>query len=109
MQARPRTGFTRSARLGALIFSVSALSVLAGCGRKATEADCQLIVDRNVELQMKAMNITDTAAIAKKQEELRKEMKEELHGECLGRRVTDAMMACVRGAKSTDEINQCVR
>ncbi len=89
-------------------FSLLALSALAGCGRKATEADCQLIVDRNVDVQMRAMNITDPAAITKKQEDLRAVMKDSLK-DCVGRRVTDGMMDCVKEAKTTDEINACIR
>ena len=88
--------------------SLVAAVLLVGCGRKATEADCQLIVDRNVELQMRALNINDPVAIAKKQDELRSEMKGELQ-QCVGRRVTDGMMDCVRVAKSTAEISQCMR
>jgi hypothetical protein len=85
-------------------------SLLAlGCGRKATEADCQLIVDRNVEVTMRSMsNQPDQAAITKKQEELRGEMKDGLK-DCVGRRVTDSMMDCVKGAKTQDEINACIR
>jgi hypothetical protein len=80
----------------------------AGCGRPATEADCQLIVDRNVEVQMKAMKLEDKALIQKKQEELHAMMKDELK-DCVGRRVTDNMMRCVREAKTADEITKCIR
>ncbi|HWL84196.1 MAG TPA: hypothetical protein VNO21_00155 [Polyangiaceae bacterium] len=99
-----------SARLSGSVLLAAIFGVfLMGCPRDATEADCQLIIDRNVELQMKAMNNADPAAIQKKQEEVRREMKDELRGECLGRKVTNSMMNCVRTAKTTDEINQCVR
>jgi len=92
----------RRALLAALLLALS------GCGRKATEADCQLIVDQNVAVQMKAMSITDPAAIQKKQEDLRAELQGEMK-DCIGRRVTDSMMACVKNAQTTDEISQCLR
>jgi hypothetical protein len=82
--------------------------LLASCGRQATEADCQLIIDRNVELEMKSLAITDQAAIAKRKEEIHSEMKGDLTG-CVGKRVTNAMMACVQKAQSTDEMTQCMR
>jgi hypothetical protein len=82
--------------------------VLCGCGRKATEADCELIIDRNVEVQMKAMHIDDLPTITKKQDELRAQMKDDLK-DCEGRRVTDKMMGCVRGAQTGDEITECLR
>lgn len=94
--------------LSAVVPLVSLVILLAGCGRKASEADCQLIVDRNVDVQMRAMNITDPVAISKKQQELRGVMKDSLK-DCIGRRVTDGMMNCVKAAKTTDEINSCIR
>ena len=77
------------------------------CGRKATEADCDLIIDRNTEVAMKAINITDHTAIAKKQAQIRTDMKEELK-DCVGRRISDSIIACVRAAQSTDDINKCM-
>lgn len=82
--------------------------LLAACGRPATESDCQLIIDRNVEVQMRAMKLEDPALIAKKQEELRVAMKDDLK-DCVGRRVTDKMMRCVREAKTAEEITKCIR
>lgn len=81
---------------------------LAACGRKATEADCQLIVDRSVELQMKEMEKAEREAIEKRQLQLRKELEGEMK-DCVGRRVTEKMMTCVRGAKSSDDLEKCVK
>jgi hypothetical protein len=82
--------------------------VLCGCGRKATQADCELIIDRNVEVQMKAMHIDDRPTIEKKQDELRAQMKDDLK-DCEGRRVSDKMISCVNNAQSGDEITECLR
>lgn len=84
------------------------LAGVAACGRKATVADCQLIVDQNVAVQMRAMNVGDPAVIAKKQAELKSELKGELK-ECVGRRVSDAMMNCVKATQTVDEIASCLR
>lgn len=86
----------------------SAIFALTACGRKATEADCELIIDRNVEVQMKAMHIDDAPTIAKKQDELRAQMKDDLK-DCEGRRVTDKMMGCVKNAQTGDEVTECLR
>ena len=94
-------------RMGMLGLAIGAL-VLAGCGRKATEADCAAIVDRNVEVQMRKMNITDDAAIAKKQQEIRGQFSESMKG-CVGRRITDGMMACVKQAPTVEAIDACMR
>lgn len=78
------------------------------CGRPATQGDCELIIDRNVELQMKEMKIDDPAAIEKRKAEIRQSMADQLKG-CVGKRVSDKMMSCVRTAKTPDEIDQCLR
>jgi small lipoprotein (TIGR04454 family) len=81
---------------------------LAACGRKATEADCQLIVDRSVELQMKEMAKGEPEAIAKRQAQLRTELESQMK-DCVGRRISDQMMTCVKGAQSSEALEGCVR
>lgn len=104
-----RGGMTqRVRRVFGVFVGLFACSVVAGCGRKATEADCQLIIDRNVEVQMKAMHIDDQPTITKKQEELRAQFKDDMK-DCEGRRVTDKMMNCVRNAQTGDEVTECLR
>lgn len=89
------------------IASVLLLGV-AACGRPATREDCELIIDRNVELQMKQMQITDQPSIDKRKAEIRATMSDQLNG-CIGKRVTDKMMNCVKKAQTADEIDQCLR
>ena len=79
-----------------------------GCGHKATENDCEFILNRNVEVQMKAMHITDPVAIDKRKQEIQSSLKAELAG-CVGKRITDAMMACVARAQSAEDIDGCMR
>jgi hypothetical protein len=88
-----------------LLLSVAAW--LSGCGRHATESDCALLIDRSVELQMKELRIGDPEAIVKRQEQLRRELQGEMK-DCVGRRVTDTMMACVRRASSPAELEGCI-
>src|SRR5262245_21278813 len=68
-----------SARLagrGPLLLLLLVFAMLAvGCGRKATEEDCKTLIDKNVEIQMKSMNITDSDAIDKKKKEMRTEFE----------------------------------
>src|SRR4051812_7473082 len=84
------------------------VAVVAGCGRKATDADCSFLLDRNVEVAMKQMNINDPAAIAKRKDEIRGEFKDSLK-DCVGKRVTDGMLACVGTAQTADDIDKCMR
>jgi hypothetical protein len=91
--------------------SLAALAVTAAlcaaCGRRATPADCQLIVDKSVELQMKAMSETDPAIIRDRETHIRGELQDELK-QCEARRVTDKTMACVSAATSSTELDKCL-
>ncbi|MDB4947257.1 MAG: hypothetical protein JWP97_6791 [Labilithrix sp.] len=88
-----------------LVLSVTAL---AGCGRKATREDCDAVVDRNVELQLKALGVTDPGVVGKRREEMRASMKEDID-RCVGKRVTDGMMSCVKSADTAEKIDKCMR
>jgi hypothetical protein len=85
-----------------------ALLALAGCGHKASDADCAFILDRNVEVQMRAMHITDPVAIDKRKQEIQGELKGQLQG-CIGKRITDGMLACVARAQTAEDIDACMR
>ena len=81
---------------------------LVGCGRKATREDCETVVDKNVELQLKALGVTDPAIVAKRRDEMRASMRDDID-KCVGKRVTDSMMACVKNAETADKIDKCLR
>jgi hypothetical protein len=88
--------------------AVAASVCAAGCGRRATQADCQLIVDRGVELQMKELSVTDPESVRKREEQVRSSLQAEI-ASCEGRRVTARMMACVRNAPTMRELDRCLR
>ena len=82
---RTRHSVASAPRVLALVLSVLALA----CGRRATQADCQLIVDRSVELQMKEMSENDPTTIAKREAEVRAELDDEIKSCESERRVTE--------------------
>ena len=82
--------------------------LLLGCGHKANDADCAFILDRNVEVQMKAMHISDPVMIDKRKQEIQNELKSQLQG-CIGKRITDGMLACVARAQTAEAIDACMR
>jgi hypothetical protein len=88
---------------------VLALALFAlGCGRKATRADCELVVDKNVEVKLKADGMTDPELIQKRKDELRASLKDDID-KCVGKRVTDGMLECVKRATTPVEIDKCLR
>jgi hypothetical protein len=87
--------------------TLAALAVLS-CGRRATRADCEAIVDKNVEVKLRADGITDSALVLKRKDELRGMLKDDLD-KCVGKRITDSMLACVRAAETAESIDKCLR
>jgi hypothetical protein len=81
---------------------------LWGCRRLATQADCQLIVDKSVELQLKELSETDAAAISHREQEVRAELESEIKS-CENGRVTEKTMNCVRSARATSDLDKCLR
>lgn len=94
-------------RRGHVLVLASLALAVVGCGRKATLEDCEIIVDRNVEVQLKALGITDEQIIAQRRTEMRAALKDDI-GTCVGKRVTDGMMTCVKGADTTEQLDQCL-
>jgi hypothetical protein len=90
-----------------LVLLLAALA-LTSCGRRATQADCDVILDRMVVVKLKQRNVTDPESISKLQGELRKSAETDLQG-CVGRRITDSAMACIRKAETQEAIVKCLR
>jgi hypothetical protein len=88
--------------------SFPSVGLLVGCGRRATQADCQLIVDRSVELQAKETSETDPKVLAERERRIRAALEAEIK-ECESRRVTERTMVCVQAAKSSQELETCLR
>jgi hypothetical protein len=83
--------------------------VLLGCGHPATPKECEEIVERVARLELKQANVnpeTFDAEIKLAKESFRKDMTKR----CIGRRITDAAMTCVRNATRAEQIeDECFR
>lgn len=88
----------------------AALLATAGCNaHPATEADCAAILDRIVELELRESGFHDAVLIARRQAELRRKLGGELR-DCVGRRLPDTALECVRRADSAEAIShRCLR
>jgi hypothetical protein len=86
---------------------VASLALVA-CGRKATREDCEMVVDRNIEAKLKSDGVTDPAVIQKRKDELKPTLKDDID-RCVGKRVTDGMMKCVKTAETAEQIDKCLR
>lgn len=99
---------THRRRHPSLFFLLAFALACSACGRKATRADCEAVVDKNVEVKLKAEGITDPAIVQKRKEELRASLRDDID-KCVGKRITDGMMACVKGAETAEQIDKCLK
>jgi hypothetical protein len=112
---RSTVGRPLAARLWPLLVLAALTAPWAtGCGHPASEAECEAIVNRIVELELKAQKVTDPAEIAKRRSESLglagdKGRAEVLQG-CIGKRITDRALVCVREADNANEItDRCLQ
>jgi hypothetical protein len=83
---------------------------IGGCrAGRAGDADCEVIVDRIVELELHSRGYRDPELAARRSRELVRLLQPELT-QCRGMRLPERAMACVAAARSADEINHdCLR
>lgn len=79
---------------------------LLGCGRPATQSDCDFIVGRIAELELRADKEVDPRDVAKQVAETKQEFQAKATRECVGKRVTERALRCVRTARTAEEIVQ---
>lgn len=77
---------------------------LAGCGHRATVEECEEIVERVARLELEKRMPGDPEGVAAEIEKTKAELRETTMKDCVGKRVTDSAMQCVRNAKSSKEI-----
>ncbi|MCU0654518.1 MAG: hypothetical protein MUF64_04265 [Polyangiaceae bacterium] len=94
---------------GLLALLALAVTSLA-CGHPATQQECEEILDKVVELELKGQFINDPAILEQRKKTAREAKAKDLLPRCTGRKITEAAMACIRQAQSYDDIdNRCLR
>lgn len=93
---------------GSLLLAIYA-TISMGCGHSATRAECEEIMQRSAEVELMAMNITDPELVKERIEAARAAKGEELLQKCIGKRITDAVMSCVRRAQTVEEFESCLK
>lgn len=102
-------------RFSAVSFLALPLAALAlsACGHPATDAECREILGRIVELELQAQQVNDPGEVTKRREELEASIAAGKSGPyegCIGKRIRDSQLECVRAAKTSGEITgTCLR
>ncbi len=92
------------------LFGLLGLLALAACTNDtATEGDCDAILTRIVELEIREQGYRDPALVERKQAQLRRTFTDEI-ARCVGRRLPTGAMKCIVTASSAEEISHtCLR
>lgn len=78
--------------------------LLAGCGRPATQQECDEIVGRIAELEIREGASAAPDEVEKQVHETKQAFQAKSKRECVGRRITTRALGCVRSAKTAEEI-----
>jgi hypothetical protein len=78
--------------------------LLVSCGRPATQAECDEIVGRIAELEIKEAASAAPAEVEKQVVETKQAFQAKSRRECVGRRINSKAIGCVRTAKTAEEI-----
>jgi hypothetical protein len=87
-------------------FVAISLLALVGCGRPATESECNEIVTRVATLEYQAARKSDAPVDPASIETIRARVKGAMLKTCVGKRITAKAMRCVREAKTSEEIQK---
>ena len=85
---------------------LAAFFLLTGCGHPASVAECEQIVERIARLELEKRGL-DSKAVADEIESTKQAMRDRTMKECVGRRITEKALSCVRDAKRSDQIEEC--
>jgi len=94
----------------ALFRPLALACALSACsGPRATADDCGAIFDRIVELELHEMGYRDPVLAERRRVELRRALAPELQ-RCVGRRLAPTARACVREARTAEDLtHRCLR
>lgn len=82
-------------------------AALFGCGHPATREECEIILAKNAEFELRAQGLTNEAEIERRVQET-KQAKPELLDDCVGKRITEDAMQCVREAPDAEAFEACL-
>ena len=78
---------------------------VGGCGHPATKEECDEILNKVIDLELKDRKNEGTQ-LEKRKAEVKQAREADLMSKCLNKRVTDSAMQCIRTATSVDQITQ---
>ena len=103
-------GARQRGRRGRFVAALAWVLLSAACGHPASEAECRIILERIVELELKSQKVNDPAELAKRRSESlglsADGGRSDLLDGCIGRHITDRALACVKSAETASDITE---
>lgn len=93
---------------GAALGTVLVAAWATGCGHRATKAECEEIFTRSAELALAQKDVRERTEVDKQVEQARVTKGDKLITECMGRRITEDAMECVRRSESPQGLEACL-
>lgn len=75
-----------------------------GCGRPATKAECEEILERVAKLELEKTAGVPAEDVDRHVAETKEAMQERIMKLCVGKRITDSALRCVERATTAKEI-----
>ncbi len=82
---------------------------MAACGHPASQEECDEIFRHSAEIALKNQKITDPAEVEKYVAEARAAKGQAMRDECVGKRITEKAMQCVRTADTSEQLDKCLQ
>ena len=108
MRPSPRRSSPLQAPLKSALLGAILAIPLAGCGHPATREECDEVFNRSAELELQTQHITDPKRVGAMIADLREKKGEQILQHCVGKRITQSAMECVRRATAPAEIERCL-
>jgi hypothetical protein len=106
-QVRPLS--MRSSSILRVLVLVASVPFFGACGRPATEGECKEILRRTAELEL-LDRLSDARLIEAELRIIEDTMRGPMMEKCVGKRITDGAMDCVRKAKNSEDLSrECFR
>ena len=84
-------------------------AALAGCGHPATREECDQLLAKSAEIELRGQNVTDPATITERTAVARATPKMvEFAAQCLGKRITQSALDCIHKATTADQYDRCL-
>ena len=91
------------------VLTLCLLGFTAGCGRPATEAECEEIVERTARLKIQETAPARPETVDKEVSRLKESLRGKILEGCVGKRITNSAMVCVREAETSDAVQECFK